>query len=181
MRKTMTKTKIEWAKIPSFEDYYVSRNGKILSTKMKTPRILKPIKSKSGHLYVFLYKNSKMFKVWVHRAVLITFNRFPKSNEECRHLDGNPENNYLTNITWGTRMENVLDRWEHGTMPLPHESKFTKLTPEDIPLIQNMKNKKSSRAVAKIFKTSHTTIQKIWRNERWKGYANYGNHQNRMV
>jgi hypothetical protein len=127
--------------------------------------------NESGHLYVYLYDghgNSK--KVFVHHAVLNTFVGQRKEGMECRHLNGNPQDNSLNNLRWGTRKQNSNDRWRHGTMPIPHKSEFTKLNPKDIPKIRKMKGQKSSRKVAELFKTSHTTIQKIWRNERWKGY-----------
>jgi len=187
-------TKIEWVKnkdgsqgrrtwnvIPSFSDYYVSIDGRILSKKTENGKILSPIVSRSGHMYVFLYKNRKMFKVWVHRAVLEAFFGPPGKGQECRHLDGNPSNNHISNLSWGTRKENIEDKWRHGTMPIPHESKDTKLKPTDIPLIHGLQGKKSSRSVGKMFGTSHTTIQKIWRGERWKGYESYGNYENTMV
>jgi len=28
---------------------------------------------------------------------------------ECRHLDGNPTNNALSNLAWGTRQQNIMD------------------------------------------------------------------------
>jgi hypothetical protein len=33
---------------------------------------------------------------------------------ECRHLDGNPANNRLENLAWGTDKENGQDRIRHG-------------------------------------------------------------------
>ena len=33
----------------------------------------------------------------------------------CRHLDGNPHNNRLDNIVWGTVVENEADKVRHGT------------------------------------------------------------------
>jgi len=33
-----------------------------------------------------------------------------------RHLDGNPENNHLSNIVYGTHAENSLDACRHGSM-----------------------------------------------------------------
>ena len=63
------------------------------------------------------------------------------------------------------------DKWKHGTMPIPHKSKFTKLKPEDIPIIRKKhQDGLSCRRISNIFKTSHTTIIKIIKNERWRGY-----------
>jgi len=159
-----------WQKIPGHPDYSVSIDGQIWSD--KTDRPLKPIISGSGHHHVFLYDgHGHSVKMRVHRAVLLAFIGPPEPGEEARHLDGNPSNNCLANLEWGTHQQNADDRWQHGTMPIPHESVFTKLAPGDIPEIRELKHQGlSSRKVGKMFGTSHTTIQKIWRGERWKGY-----------
>ena len=159
----------EWVEIPGYSEYFVSIDGQIYST--KTKKIMKQMENESGHLYVYLYDgrgNNK--KVFVHRALLRGFVGDPQENQECRHLDGNPKNNKLSNLSWGTRQQNIDDKRRHGRMPIPHESEFTKLSPTDIPTIRKLKGCKTSREVGKLFRTSHTTIQKIWRGERWKGY-----------
>ena len=159
----MSKTKIEWAEIPNYPAYYASIYGLIKSPS----KILKPIKAKDGHLYIFIHRR----KEWIHRLILETFVGPCPIGMECRHLDGNPSNNSIENLKWGTRLENIDDRRRHGTLPKAHESKFTKLTPNDIPLIRYYYQLGcSSRNIASLFGTSHTTIQKINRGERWKGY-----------
>jgi len=159
-----------WMKIPGHPSYSVSFDGQIWSD--KTSRPLKPITSSDNYQHVFLYDgHGHSIKMRVHHAVLLAFVGPPESNEECRHLDGNPSNNSLTNLEWGTRQQNTDDRRRHGTMPIPHESQFTKLLPSDIPQIRILRQRGySSRAVGRMYGTSHTTILKIWRGERWKGY-----------
>lgn len=159
------KTKIEWATVPGAQRYQVSDDGQIIGPSGK---VLKPMVSDSGHLYIFINKRRR----YVHRLILEAFIGKCPPGRECRHLDGNPKNNKIDNLTWGTRQENVNDRWIHGTMPVPHESIFTKLKPSDIPEIIKLHNSGlSSRKISFKFNTSHTTIQKIIRGERWKGYV----------
>jgi hypothetical protein len=74
-------------------------------------RELKPWRHKSGHLYIVLDGHQYQ----VHRLVLTTFDRKPVDGEECRHLDGNPRNNHIDNLAWGTRSENIGDKLRHGT------------------------------------------------------------------
>ncbi len=51
----------------------------------------------------------------VHRVVLETFQGPCPDGMVCRHLDGNPHNNRLDNLAWGTMLENSQDRFRHGT------------------------------------------------------------------
>lgn len=160
----MTKTSIEWCNIPGEPGYKANILGEIIGPSKK---ILRPIVSKSGHMYVFVHQRKK----FVHRLILETFVGYCPEGMECRHLDGDPSNNHLSNLQWGTRLENVADRRRHGRMPIPYESIFTKLKPEHIPVIRDLHKKGlSTRDIGSRFRTSHTTIQKILRCERWKGY-----------
>jgi len=167
METNETKKRI-WKSIPRHESYRVSDFGHIWSS--KTNKFLKPI-SWEGYRHVFLYDgNGNSVKMRVHCAVLLAFVGEPLPYQECRHLNGDRCDNRLENLAWGTRLENAQDRQRHGKAPVPHESKFTKLIPEDIPVIRQLQGLFPSRRVASMFGTSHTTIQKIWRKERWKGY-----------
>jgi hypothetical protein len=69
---------------------------------------------------------SKLRKV--HILVLEAFVGFCPPGLECRHLDGNPVNNFLTNLCWGTHAENMADRDRHGTTPRGELNGNTKLT-----------------------------------------------------
>lgn len=158
----------EWHPIHSAPGYFASANGLILSQRRKNPKILKPIAQKrTGHLYVFINKHKR----YVHHLALEAFGYVRPSGYECRHLDGDPSNNAIENLVWGTTKQNSEDRIRHGTMIKPYDTADTKLTPFDIPIIHSLsRSGYSSRAIARQFKTSHVTIQKIVRGERWKGY-----------
>lgn len=68
-----------------------------------------------GHQKVFLHAKQLL----VHVLVLEAF-RGPRPfpDWDSRHLDGNAGNNRLTNLKWGTKAENGLDRIRHGTPPI---------------------------------------------------------------
>lgn len=102
-----------WLPVPGFEDQYqVSDLGRVRSLRWATPRVLRPGPSNYGHLSVVLGRgNTRM----VHALVLLAFVGARPSGAECRHLDGNPANNRLDNLRWGTRTENILDAVRHGT------------------------------------------------------------------
>jgi hypothetical protein len=76
---------------------------------MKTPP------TKAGYPVVNLCHDGKQVTVYIHVLVLNTFIGECPLGMECRHLDGNPMNNQLDNLQWGTSKENGEDRVEHGT------------------------------------------------------------------
>lgn len=52
----------------------------------------------------------------VHVLVLEAFvgpRPFPEA--DCRHLDGDADNNWVGNLAWGTKKENMADKVSHGT------------------------------------------------------------------
>lgn len=70
---------------------------------------------KYGHVSVHLHKNGKVKAFAVHRLVLEAFVGPRPEGMECRHLDGDPTNNRLENLRWGTHKENERDKIRHGT------------------------------------------------------------------
>lgn len=106
-----------WIFIPGYEGIYmVSDRGQIKSFKRRKTQVLKPCLDTHGYPHISLYKNKQRKRFLIHRLVLAAFcgNRF--YGAECRHLDGNPQNNTLDNLQWGTHSENMIDRNRHGTM-----------------------------------------------------------------
>jgi len=163
------KNRIGLKEIENYPGYIISEKGNVYSS--KSIKYLKPIKKNTGYLYIFLYNHNGGKKHYIHLLVLNAFEGKKISGYESRHLDGNNQNNHIDNLEWGTRKQNTDDKWKHGTMPIPHESKFTKLRPEDIPIIRKKHQEGlSCRRISAIFGTSHTTIIKIIKNERWRGY-----------
>lgn len=111
-----------WKPIPGFSGRYdVSDLGRIRSwvpwRGQSSPRFLTPhSKGTSEHLMVNLRLNGKRVPTLVHRAVLAGFIGDPPADRPItRHLDGNPVNNMLSNLAYGTPSENELDKVLHGT------------------------------------------------------------------
>lgn len=76
--KTIIYNSIEFTQIKDYEDYYVSRCGKILSNKFNKFKILKLKIDKSGYKHASL--NQKYYLV--HRLVGLTF-IFNHLNKPC--------------------------------------------------------------------------------------------------
>lgn len=80
----------------------------------RKPLILRPGKMVGGYLFVNLYQAAKVkTPVTVHRLVLEAFVGPRPDGMECRHLDGDPANNRLANLAWGSPVENASDRKRH--------------------------------------------------------------------
>lgn len=101
--------KEKWEWIPGFEGkYQASTLGRIKSFKQsKEGLIMTGTSSKDGRTRV----NLEGKKFLVHRLVLLTFNPEGQLDTDgiVLHLDGDPTNNCLDNLKWGTYKENAND------------------------------------------------------------------------
>lgn len=100
----------EWRDIVGYEGYYqVSNYGNIRHIKNGILKQTQRNKS-AKYLCVYLSVNGNAKVVSVHRLVVEAFLGPPPIGHEVRHLDGNPQNNFLSNVVWGTKIENCRDR-----------------------------------------------------------------------
>jgi hypothetical protein len=102
-----------WKHIPGFEGYQASNLGRIKSFKGGKEKFIgSKILKKNGYVACAVSINGKTSAIG--RFILIAFDRLPKENEECDHIDRNPENNRIDNLRWVTRNENLLNRRNYG-------------------------------------------------------------------
>ena len=94
----------EW-KTTQYKNYEVSNKGRVRNKTTKV--ILKPCKNKQGYLQVGLMDNKKHYVRRVHRLVALAFLDNPLNKETVNHIDGNKENNNVTNLEWCSIKENV--------------------------------------------------------------------------
>jgi len=125
--------------IPGFDNYCITKDGRVWSfprrKSSKNGIWLKSFTHLSGHLSVCLYKNNKKSTKHIHRLVLETFVSKCPEGMECRHLDGNPANNSLDNLRWGTTKENMNDKIKHGKSNFGEKNNKHKLTDEKARMI----------------------------------------------
>lgn len=115
-----------WLSVPGYRDIYeVSDLGRVKSLARTTSngrglkaRLMTRHPQASGHLYVALRKpDGPCRNVLVHRLVLIAFVGPAPDGMHALHCDGNPANNRLANLRWGTPSENSYDAVRHGAHP----------------------------------------------------------------
>lgn len=105
-----------WLPVKGYEGLYeVSdlgrfRNSKRMKLKKTTP-------DKFGYLQVRLCKDGIPATKLAHRLVLEAFVGPCPEGMETRHLDGDPTNNKVCNLAWGTVEENRWDTVKHGNHP----------------------------------------------------------------
>lgn len=99
----------EWKPVVGHEDSYeVSDRGNVRN--IRSGRVKKFGWHKDGYRQVTIKGKTRT----VHRLVAQAF-LGPSDLPIVRHLDGNPRNNVVANLAWGTYSDNVRDSIEHGT------------------------------------------------------------------
>ena len=135
LTKSLEPEKEVWAAVPGYERMYeVSSFGRVRSldrdcphplwkTQRRKGKFIAPgCSSKYGHLKVNLCKDGAQRSYHLHQLVLAAFvGPRPEGMEEVRHLNGNPGDNRLVNLAYGTRKDNADDARRHGTLKVRGE------------------------------------------------------------
>jgi hypothetical protein len=155
-----------WKDIPGYEGLYqASSLGNIKSLdrfvkcahggRRSVPgRILKPGRfCKAGHVSVTLGHGANGSPV--HYLVMLTFKGERPTGADIRHLDGNPKNNNIHNLCYGSRTENILDVYHIG-------GTWRKLGIEDVITIRNRLSKaEKGSSIARDLNLSQGAISNI--------------------
>lgn len=104
--------------IPGYPGYSITDDGRVWSD--LSGRWLKPFQNSPGYLIVRPCVDGRNVTRTVHSLVLLAFEGpRPADKPHIRHLDGNPANNTVGNLKYGTALENAQDRDRHGTTHRP--------------------------------------------------------------
>lgn len=147
----------EWLPVKDFPDYEISNKGRVKSNKRATPRILKQQLSPQGRLKVEL--SSPKTTKYVHVLVAETFIGERPDGLLCLHKDGDPTNNAVDNLYWGTYADNACDAVNQGT----HVScRRRKLSAEQI---ERIRSGESPTLLAREFRVDRSTIYQVINKE----------------
>ena len=128
-KKGQTMVNENWIDVVGFEGYYqVSDLGRVRSLdrriitkggeRLCKGRVLKQTCA-DGYFSVSLSKENCVTRRRVHILVLETFTVPRQFGYETRHLNGNGLDNKLSNLCWGTSLENSKDSHRHYTSVRP--------------------------------------------------------------
>ena len=150
----------KWRQHPIYTDHEVSNLGRVR-------RYLKPFKMSNGYPHVSLGGVKK--RDYVHSLVMEAFVGPLPIGQVTRHLDGDKNNNALSNLCYGTYEENMADRKLHGGGNHGSRHGLSKLTEEQV---REIRGKISlgwkTDYVASEYGVSRRLIGMIAQGRRWK-------------
>ncbi len=132
-------------------------------------RDLHPRVGKGGYLYFDVKGSESLGTVKVHRVVMKSFVGDPTDEKPCvRHLDGNPANNELWNLLYGTHKENQEDMKRHGTTRIGTRNGRSRLSPAQVEEIRKAcASGESQDSVAERYGVGQTAVSRIVRKVSW--------------
>ena len=169
-----------WSTIPGYPDVYevssfgrartwVGKGRSMKSGRGEVAYLMNLLPDRRGYFRVRLTMGDKKIKTpFVHSLVLKAFVGPPAEGHMCRHLDGNPKNNVICNLAWGTALQNAADRKVHGTERLGADHPGSKLTADQVQTIRRLcAEGKPQREIAALFGLSQQEISHIKRRDIW--------------
>jgi hypothetical protein len=169
----------QWAPVVGFEGLYeASTHGRVRGVTrtldhpqgpfIRRGQVLKERRQPGsmGYCVVVLYSTKRIHRR-VHRIILEAFAGPRPDGMVCRHLDGNPMNNRLANLRWGTQAENIADKVRHGTILRGSQLPQTRLTEDQARLVKRLGTSRSVRNVAAIVGCSVYDVRHIRAGRAW--------------
>ena len=181
--------KEQWRDVKGYEGkYQVSNLGNVRSLDMKQTRFnglvrcefqikgrdLKPFQTGKGYKrdqgYLTIKIAGKSYKV--HRLVAEAFLDNPNNFEQVNHIDGNKDNNAVSNLEWCNNKQNAIHAAKNGLTPSGSKSILHKLTEQQVNEIRKRYIKgdrvNGAKPLARKFEVSSTTIRKIIAKDKWR-------------
>lgn len=171
-----------WKPVNNFEGCYeVSNLGRVRSVERiitysdgraykYEQRILnQTLNKKRGYFYVKLSKNMKTKNVQVHRVVAETFLQNKNNKNVVNHIDGNKQNNKVSNLEWISSKENSEHAVKKGLTKSGHLSHRARFSKEEV---LEMRRKYTSGVrqtdIAKEYGTDDSTMFAILKLKTYK-------------
>lgn len=165
-----------WLPVVGWESRYeVSDLGRIKSLRhLLDGRLLVSIMKprpcpNGGHLQVRLSDFDRRVMVYVHQLVARAFIGPCPEGQEVRHWDGDPTNNRLSNLLYGTKEDNMRDMVRHGRSRAGSKHYRSSLTDADVIAIRAAwQQGTSGAALAARYGVSKAAISRIVRGRSYR-------------
>lgn len=151
--------------IDGFPLYLITNFGRVISFHRRNPEFRTQARDPKGYCCVVLRHEGLSRSARVHRLVAETFIANPDSLPCVRHLDGNPRNNSVSNLAWGTHLQNEDDKRGHGTW---NARRTGKLSASDRQTIRELYAQAwSQKSLSDRFGVSRPTITRLLNGTTW--------------
>lgn len=163
-------TNLVWKVIPFAKRYLVSEYGEVYST--ISNKILKTTMVRKYHRVSFLTDDGKDKAFLVHRLVSIVFLDNPSNKPEVNHIDGNPDNNHVSNLEWVTREENQQHAFKNGLNTNKGERNGRALMSAEkaVEIYSAMLDGMTTAEASAVFGFNKATIRNIRTKKNWYEY-----------
>ncbi len=103
--------------IPGYENYFINKEGEIISTKRSKHKKLKPSINSRGYLVVGLCENGIEKKYKIHQLVALSYLEHNINGMNCvvDHIDNNKLNNNVSNLQIISQRKNAMKNSRKGT------------------------------------------------------------------
>lgn len=163
------------AAVPGFPEYRIDINAQVY--RVVGDRLERRKSSRGNHGYMVhgFWRNNKGTTFYVHRLMLDAFIGPAGEGQEALHANGDPIDNRLENLSWGTRSQNVADAIKHGTATIGSKNGAAKLKAQDIPTIVRMRAKGiRAEEIATRFEVCPQTIRRVLSGQTYKQEMQHG-------
>jgi hypothetical protein len=173
----------EWKNIPN-SNYAISNIGRIKSLSYKRLHnvnktfyqtkevILKQSNNNSKKYWRFCIKYNNGTKIYesIHRLVAKAFIPNNENLAQVNHIDGNKDNNCVSNLEWVTNQQNNEHRFKvlKAFPKAGYKTSTKKLTEEQVKSIPKLLKIMSKKDIAAKFNVKNTTISEIVSGRSWR-------------
>lgn len=170
---------------PSFPGYLATKDGRVFTQRRRygkgrgngggvliDPTFVKALAAPIGHggyPTVSVSLGGKQRPMPVHRLVLDAWDRPRLPNEEACHKNGVPGCNHISNLYWGTSLDNARDRTKHGHTLCGSNHPRAKLDEGDVRALRiHHCNGSTIAELARQFRVSESAARDAITGRRWK-------------
>jgi len=145
-------------------EYMISDDGRLVSLRMC--RLMHPAKGSDGYLATVIRVNGEKRNVAIHRLVALAFIPNPEHKEQVNHINGDKNNNSVSNLEWVTHEENIEHAIETGLRDRYLPKKLSKKTIHKI--CKMLEKGKPPSEISKKVGVSRSIVRSIKRGKSWK-------------